>query len=358
MKTLLFTGREVGLVYSATGIAAIFMPWVLGVVADKYLELQKLLAGLHFTGGILMIILMSQSTFVTFFPVVLAYSFCYQPTFALTSSLCFHHLPNGTEDYPKVRVFGTIGWILGGLVISIFGWERENLSMLISSIASFALSFYCLTLPKTMPLGKNERKTQIFEFLKNREMIIIFIAVLLITIPSSFYYSFVSTYLNDMKIAYPAAKMSIGQISEILVMMALPFFLRKVNWVTILAIGFFIWGARYLIFMVSGGSEPMIWLGLTLHGFAYCFGILTAQMYVNEAAKPSIRSTAQGVFSFVVMGIGTTLGSVIAGWTVQSAQTTNGVDWAQVWKVSGWIGVLTCMGFLISSRLLVKINKT
>jgi nucleoside transporter len=358
MKTLHFTGREVGLVYSATGIAAIFMPWILGVVADKYLELQKLLAGLHFTGGILMIILMSQSTFVTFFPVVLAYSFCYQPTFALTSSLCFHHLPNGTEDYPKVRVFGTIGWILGGLVISIFGWERENLSMLISAIASFVLSFYCLTLPKTMPLGKNERKTQIFEFLKNREMIIIFIAVLLITIPSSFYYSFVNTYLNDMKIAYPAAKMSIGQISEILVMMALPFFLRKVNWVKTLAIGFFIWGARYLIFVVSGGSEPMIWLGLALHGFAYCFGILTAQMYVNEAAKPSIRSTAQGVFSFVVMGIGTTLGSMIAGWTVQSAQTTNGVDWAQVWKVSGWIGVLTCMGFLISSRLLVKINKT
>jgi hypothetical protein len=218
----------------------------------------------------------------------------------------------------------------------------------LSGVTSIVLSLYCLTLPDTPPRGKENGNLAIKAFFRNTEMLVIFISVLLITIPSSFYYSFMSTYLSDKNIAFPATKMSIGQLSEIGVMLFLQVILIKFRWTTVLALGFLLWGVRYLLLVDDSVSEGTVWCALGLHGFAYCFGVLTAQMYVDKVAPVSIRSTAQGLFSFVVMGIGTTLGSMIAGWSVDAASQGQNTDWPQVWLVSGCIGILTCLMFLIS----------
>ena len=351
LKTLHFDGTQVGLVYSSPGMAAMVMPWILGVVADRYMSLQRLLALLHFTGAILMVWASEQTQFGTFFPIILAYSFCYQPTFALTSSLCFHHLADGQTGYPKLRVWGTTGWIAGGLVVSFMGWELNEVPLLLSAGASLLLSFYCMTLPDTPPKGSKEDKTKVLEMIRNKSLIFMMLMAFLITIPTSFYYTFTNSFLTDLGIAYPAAKMSIGQISEIMVMMSLAWLLRRFGIKKIILAGFIIWGIRYLFFVM--GDKETEWLlatGIAMHGFAYCFAGLSVQIFVNTLASPEVRSTAQGIYSFVVNGAGTMAGSLLAGVVVQNASKNGEILWEIVWLVAGILGIGTALVFWIGRR--------
>jgi nucleoside transporter len=332
LKTLKFSGSEVGIIYASPGMAAIIMPWLLGIVADRYLALQKLLATLHFTGALLMVWASEQRDFGSFFPIMLAYSFCYQPTFALTSSLCFHHLSDGQKGYPKLRLWGTTGWIFGGVIVSFLGWELEKTPLLLSAGASMILSVYCMTLPDTPPKSTKEDRHLIYEAVKDKSLLLLMTMAFLITIPTAFYYTFTNSYMTDMGLDYPAAKMSIGQMGEIVVMIFLAFLTNKLGIKRIILLGFIIWGIRYSLFAIAGKeTEWIVWIGVFMHGFAYCFAALSIQIYVNTLALPQIRSTMQGIFSFVVNGVGTMVGSLLAGIVAQYSMNGNTIDWSVVW---------------------------
>lgn len=356
-KTLSFTGGEIGWIYSTPGIAAMVMPFVMGIIADKYLPLQKLLSVLHLIGGVLLIWSSAFTSFSSFFPSILIYSLTYQPTFALTSSLCFHHLSDPSSNYPKVRVFGTIGWIVGGVLVSILGWETLKYQLWISASASFIQAIYCLTLPNTPP---SQSKTQIADFkafVSNKSILFIMATMLLITIPASFYYSFLNVFMADQAYTTPAAKMSIGQITEILVMLSTPFFIKKFGWFRVIAIGMLIWAFRYYLLSFAGpANENIVWVAILVHGFAYCFTGLTSQLLVNEVAPDGIRATAQGIFSFVVMGLGTLIGSVIAGMVVDFYSNGTEIGWKQVWFwVANFALMTSFIHILLSPRFkLVK----
>lgn len=355
LKTLHFDGAQVGLVYSSPGMAAMVMPWMLGVLADRYLSLQKLLAILHFTGALLMVWASEQTTFTTFFPIILAYSFCYQPTFALTSSLCFHHLADGQTGYPKLRVWGTAGWIGAGLAVSFLGWEMEKTPLLLSAGASLILSFYCMTLPDTPPQGSKEDRLMVVELLKNKSLIFMMVMAFLITLPTSFYYTFTNSFLTDAGVSYPAAKMSIGQITEIIVMLFIAFLLKNYGFQKIILAGFLIWAIRYLFF--AFGTKETEWIlnsGILLHGLAYCFAGLSVQIFVNTLASPQVRSTAQGIYSFVVNGVGTMTGSFLAGWLVQNASNSGKIEWTGVWIFGSILGFISALVFWIFGRKFIE----
>jgi nucleoside transporter len=351
LKTLNFSGAEVGLVYSSPGMAAMIMPWLLGVIADRYMSLQKLLAILHFIGALLMVWASTQTTFASFFPIILIYSFTYQPTFALTSSLCFHHLSDGQTGYPKLRLWGTTGWIVGGMIVSFLSWELTKTPLLLSAGASIVLSFYCMTLPDTPPKGSKEDKHMVYELVKNKSLLFLMAMAFLITIPTSFYYTFTNSFITDLGFSYPAAKMSIGQISEIFVMIIVAFLLRKFGIKKIILIGFLIWGLRYLLFALSDkNTEWLVWIGVFMHGFAYCFAGLSVQIFVNTLAAPQVRSTAQGIYSFVVNGLGTMVGSLLAGWIVQYSTEGGHVEWKYVWIFASLMGFGSAVLFWLGRK--------
>jgi nucleoside transporter len=350
-----FTGGDVGWVYASPGMAAMLMPFLMGVLADKYFPIQKILASLHFIGSLLLIFSAQFTSFATFFPAILLYSFCYQPTFSLTSSLCFSHLKDPTTEYPRVRVWGTTGWIFGGLIVSFLDWEASVMPLYVSAAASVILSIYCLTLPHTPPLGKDRPKRAFYQWLKNQSLLFLMGIMLLVMIPASFYYSFVNTFLVDSGVRYAAAKMSIGQISEIMVMLALPLALAKFKWRKVITIGIVVWGIRYGIFLLDFDGEWHYYLSILLHGFAYCFSALAAQLYVNKIAPPEIRSSAQGFFSFLIMGVGTMVGSFIAGYTVSAyTDTANIINWDGVWMVASALGFGFALLFWVFRRFLVE----
>jgi nucleoside transporter len=351
LKTLNFSGAEVGLVYSSPGMAAMIMPWLLGVIADRYMSLQKLLAILHFIGALLMVWASTQTTFASFFPIILIYSFTYQPTFALTSSLCFHHLSDGQTGYPKLRLWGTTGWIVGGMIVSFLSWELTKTPLLLSAGASIVLSFYCMTLPDTPPKGSKEDKHMVYELVKNKSLLFLMAMAFLITIPTSFYYTFTNSFITDLGFSYPAAKMSIGQISEIFVMIIVAFLLRKFGIKKIILIGFLIWGLRYLLFALSDkNTEWLVWIGVFMHGFAYCFAGLSVQIFVNTLAAPQVRSTAQGIYSFIVNGLGTMVGSLLAGWIVQYSTEGGHVEWKYVWIFASLMGFGSAVLFWLGRK--------
>ena len=255
--------------------------------------------------------------------------------------------------FPKIRLWGTLGWIVGGILVSLFAWESTETPLKVCAWVSFGLAFYCLSLPSAQPLGKNTDRLDVLNLIKNKSLVYVMTAMLFIMIPASFYYSFVNPFLVDMAIKYPAAKMSYGQVSEILVLLVLPFIMTKLSWRKIMFIGFFVWGARYLLFLLPNNfNEIQYGVGLALHGIAYCFSALTAQIYVNHISRPEMRSTAQGAYSFVVMGLGTMLGSFIAGHVVDYATSTitGETNWDYVWTFAGCFGILSSMIFLATSK--------
>ncbi|HMP29678.1 MAG TPA: MFS transporter, partial [Saprospiraceae bacterium] len=252
---------------------------------------------------------------------------------------CFHHLTDGQTGYPKLRLWGTTGWIVGGMIVSFLGWEMTKTPLLLSAGASIILSFYCMTLPDTPPKGSKEDKHMVYDLIKHKSLLFLMAMAFLITIPTSFYYTFTNSYMTDLGISYPAAKMSIGQMSEIGVMIIVAFLLRKFGIKKIIFIGFLIWGIRYFLFAIADRhTEWLVWGGIFFHGFAYCFAGLSVQIFVNTLAAPQVRSTAQGIYSFVVNGVGTMVGSLLAGWIVQYATHGGQIHWPYVWIFASVFG--------------------
>ncbi|MEM8968012.1 MAG: nucleoside permease [Bacteroidota bacterium] len=359
--TLQFDGTQIGLAYSAFAIAAMVSPIFVGMIADKYFPTEKVLGSLHLLGGLILYFLSTITDFTLFFPVILLYTLCFMPTIALTNSLSFRQLPNPDKEFPGIRVLGTIGWIVIGQSMPLFGVEEaSNIPILIASVSSFVLGLYSFTLPNTPPIAR-DKKTSIKELLglealslmKSRSFAVLIISSMLICIPLSFYYAWANPFLNDIGMVNVVGKMTMGQMSEILFLLLMPFFFKRLGYKKMLIIGMAAWSLRYVLFMMGNPSE-LVWMlygGIILHGICYDFFFVTGQIYVDERAPKNIKNAAQGLITFATYGVGMFIGSLLSGVIAENYTIDQSTYlWDKIWLVPAVLSALVLVLFAVFFR--------
>jgi|TARA_B110000037_G_scaffold133622_1_gene151538 nucleoside transporter len=345
------TGAETGMAYSTQSWGAIIAPFIIGLIADRFFNAEKILGVLHLVGAILMFQMSQTNGFTLFYPYILGYMICYMPTLALVNSVSFNQMKNPAKEFSFVRVWGTVGWIAAGLAISyIFHWDStENIqagmlqnTFLLSAIASLLLGILSFTLPKTPPrVSKNEKVTlsdilglDALKLLKDRNFFIFFISSILICIPLAFYYQNANPFLSEIGLKNPTGIMTTGQISEVLFMLLLPVFFTKYGFKKTILFGMLAWAIRYLLFAYgnAGAYTYMLLLGIGLHGICYDFFFVSGQIYTDSKAGQKIKSAAQGLITLATYGVGMLVGFWIAGKISDTNLISqNNHDWHQIW---------------------------
>jgi nucleoside transporter len=309
-------------------------------------------------------------TFGSFFPALVGYTLCYMPTLALTNSLSFHHMKDPSQEFPRVRVLGTIGWIVAGLVVGRLGLEAFSTPMKLAAGASVLMGLYCLMLPHTPPKQAGAPVTfgsilglDALQLMKDRSFAVFVLGSFLICIPLQFYYAFTNLFLNEVGVSEPASKMTMGQMSEIFFMLVMPFFFARLGVKKMLLIGMASWVTRYLLF-AYGNSGTLVWLFYTailLHGICYDFFFVAGQIYVDQRAPVKIRGAAQGFLAFATFGVGWFLGSWSAGKVVQAYSVVQGGEvaghhWDKIWVIPaiGAAVVLVLFQFFFRPTLTAK----
>ncbi len=354
MQTLEFDGSQIGAAYGTMAIAAMISPFFVGLVADRFFSTEKMLAILHIVGGVVLYTASTLGAFGRLYPLVILYALLYMPTLALTNSLSFHHLKDAAREFPRVRVWGTIGWIVAGILVGRLALESTAVPMRIGAGASILMGLYCMVLPHTPPraAGGPVRMRDVLgldalSLMKDRSFAIFVVGSFLLSIPLQFYYAFTNLYLNELGMAEPATKMTMGQMSEIVFMVLMPWFLIRLGVKRILLVGMLAWTLRYVLFAFGnvGSLVWMLYFGIILHGVCYDFFFVTGQIYVDQKADVRIRAAAQGFIAFVTLGAGLFIGALISGAVVEAYTTTGGTlphDWRTIWLVPavGAAGVL------------------
>jgi len=355
MKTLHFDGNQVGHAYSTFAIAAMISPFFVGMIADKYFATERLLGVLHLVGAGLLFAVSEAQSFSSFYVLLLAYTLCYTPTIALSNSLSFSQMKDPGADFPSVRVLGTIGWIIAGLTIGFLGIEDKAMFFKIASALSVVMGLYCFTMPHVPP-KKDERQKTFSEILgldalklfKEKDFAIMILSSVLISIPLMFYYSFTNAFLNEAGMVNAAGKMTMGQMSEIIFLLVMPFFFKRLGVKKMILIAMAAWIIRYMLF-AYGNNELLVWmfyLGIIFHGICYDFFFITGQIYVDKRAPSKLRNSAQGLITFATYGLGFYLGSLASGFVVNMYVIGDNLhDWKTIWYIPAGFSVLVFLFF-------------
>ena len=345
------SGAETAIAYSTQSWGAIIAPFIIGLIADRFFNAEKILGILHLVGACIMYLMSQTTEFSVFYPYVLGYMIAYMPTLALVNSVSFNQMNDPAKQFPMVRVFGTIGWILAGLIISfVFKWDSiENIgngmlsnTFLMVAIASAILGVFSFTLPKTPPsVAKGEKVglsdilgLDALKLLKDRNFLIFFLSSVLICIPLAFYYQNISPFLTEYKIENSTAWASLGQMSEVLFMLLLPFFFKKYGFKKTILFGMLAWGIRYLLFAYGNGGDLffMVVVGIALHGICYDFFFVSGQIYTDSKAGEKVKSAAQGLITLATYGVGMLIGFWVAGQIVDKNLIDEGLhSWQDIW---------------------------
>jgi nucleoside transporter len=319
------TDVQIGLAYGTQALGAIIAPFVIGAIADRFFSAQKILGFLHLVGAALMYYISTVSDFSTFYPILLVYMILFMPTLALVNAVSFRQISNAEKQFAYIRLWGTVGWIVAGVLIGLLAWEQEKSlvnTFRLAAAVSLVLGLYSFTLPNTPP-PKAGTKTSFGEIigldaiglLKDRNFFVFFLSSLLICIPLAFYYQHTNLFLNEIGVERAAFKMTYGQISETLFLFLMPLFFVRLGVKKMLLIGMAAWVIRYLLFAYgdTGNGMWMLYGGIILHGICYDFFFVTGQIYTDERAGERIRSSAQGMITLATYGVGMLIGFWVAG---------------------------------------------
>lgn len=364
-KVLSSEGFQIGAAYSTQSLGAIIAPFVIGLIADRFFAAQRILGFLHLIGAVLLYMVAKAESFIQFYPFILAYMIIYMPTLALVNSVSFRQMTDPSKQFSTIRVWGTVGWIVAGLIIGYaMHWEEKGLlrnTFYMASGVSAFLGFFSFLLPDTPPKGNTGAKPTIsdmlgleaLKLLKDRSFLGFFIASILICIPLAFYYQNANLYLNDAGMKNVAGNMTFGQISEVAFMLLLPVFLKRFGLKVTLLVGMAAWAFRYLLF-AYGDAGPGIWMlfmGILLHGICYDFFFVSGQIYTDFKAGEKIKSSAQGLITLATYGLGMLIGFSLAGNIYDRyALADGGHDWKMIWLIPAAIAFIVLLGFALSFK--------
>lgn len=323
-----FSGSDLGWTYAVGPLACMVSPFFVGMVADRFFSTERILCALHVLGGLFMLLAAAlmdpadPATPATINLVLLGHTLCYFPTLALTNSLALHHVSDSQKQFPLIRVFGTIGWIVAGFALAWIGWGDRLEMFHLTGAAGILMGLYSLTLPHTPPPSAGKRTSwrelagaDAFELFRQRSFTVFILSTFLICIPLAFYFQLAAKAVQLSGIADVTQAMSYGQVSEILFMVLMPLFFRRLGVKWMLAVGMLAWVTRYVLFAL-GTPDAVRWMmyaGIILHGICYDFLFVTGQIYTDMVARKEIRAQAQGMLVLFTLGLGMLIGARVAG---------------------------------------------
>ncbi|MEB2786487.1 nucleoside permease [Algoriphagus persicinus] len=364
-SNLLAKDQDISLAFSTQSFGAIIAPFVVGLIADRYFHAQRILGVIHIIGAGLMYLLYNSIDFGGFFPLLLIYMILFMPTLALVNSISFNQMKDPAKEFAKIRVWGTIGWITAGLLISFMSWDsqeglKEGLlrnTWLMAAISSLVLGLFSFTLPHTPPQARVAGEFKLSEvlgldalgLLKHKNYAIFFISSILICIPLAFYYQNTSPFLTEIGLANSTGKMAMGQVSEVVFMLALPIFFARFGIKKTLMVAMLAWALRYTFFAFGDANEGvwMLLVGIALHGICYDFFFVSGQIYTDSHAGPRYKSSAQGLITLATYGVGMLVGFWAAGLISNYYTNEAGLHlWESIWLVPAGISVLVLLLFM------------
>lgn len=315
-------GDAIGWAYSVGPLAAILSPFLLGMVADRYFATERVLGVLHILGGVILFFAPLAGSTLLFIIMLFLHSACYMSTLGLTNTLVFHNITNQEKQFPLIRVFGTLGWIAAGILVSkMLHADEKALPFQIAGAAAVVLGLYSFSLPHTPPPAKGKKMSMrdllcldALGLLKDRSFFVFIVSSMLICIPLAAYYAYAPVFVNSTGLADPAFKMSFGQMSEIFFMLVMPLFFARLGVKKMLLVGMLAWVVRYGLFAAAApsGTLWMILIGILLHGICYDFFFVTGQIYVDKKAPVAVRGQAQGLLILVTQGLGMLIGAQVS----------------------------------------------
>lgn len=362
-------GSEIATAYLSQSIGAVIAPFIVGLIADKFFNAERILSVLHFAGAVMLWLCSTATDYSSFVTYIMIYMILYMPTLALVNSICLRQMSNPNAEFPIIRVLGSIGWIVAGLIIGWLGWEQKDATTQLTQLqltfkmaagAAALLGLYSFVLPKTPPAKKGV-KTSVGEILgldairllKKRSYLIFFLASIAICIPLSFYYNFTNPFLNEIGMKGAAGKQTFGQMSEVLFMILMPLFFARLGVKKMLAFAMLAWALRYTFF-AYGNTTSLDWMllgGILLHGICYDFFFVTGQIYTDNNAGVKFQSAAQGFITLATYGVGMLIGTILSGKIVDQHTLANGGhDWKAIWVIPGGIAVVVLVLFIILFR--------
>lgn len=360
------SGTQTAAAFSTQSFGAIIAPFIVGLIADKYINAEKILGILHLIGALLMYLMFKSTSFDGFYPFILIYMIVYMPTLAMVNTISFNQMKDPEKEFSKIRVFGTLGWIVAGLAISyLFHWDSNTgvssgllkNTFLMGGIASLVLGFFSFILPSTPPKMKEKGKRSVSEILGfdalkllyNNDFLVFFISSIFICIPLAFYYQNANVFLSDIGLENPTGKMTIGQISEVFFMLLLPVFFKKFGFKKTLFFGMLAWVLRYVLFAYgnSGDLTFMLISGIALHGICYDFFFVSGQIYTDSKADENNKGTAQGLITLATYGLGMLIGFWIAGMITDEFTSGNSLQWEQIWLIPAGIAAIVTLFFTV-----------
>ena len=366
--------QDISLAFSTQSFGAILAPFIVGLIADRYFQAQKILGFIHLMGALLMYLLYSSDNFAGFFPLLLIYMILFMPTLALVNSISFNQMKNPEKEFSVIRVWGTIGWVTAGFLISALAWDSQSglaegllkNTWMMASIVSLGLGIYSFTLPSTPPRAKTSGEFKLSEvlgldalsLLKHKNYAIFFLSSILICIPLAFYYQNASPFLTEIGVENSTGKMAFGQVSEVLFMLALPIFFTRFGLKNTLIVAMLAWAIRYVLF-AFGDADSGVWMllvGIALHGVCYDFFFVSGQIYTDAHAGEKFKSSAQGLITLATYGVGMLIGFWAAGQISNYYQDETGIHfWRSIWMIPAGISILVLL-FFISFFKKEKIN--
>ena len=372
METLHFNGVTVGSVYGTMGIASLFMPGLLGVVADRWIPANRLFMLCHLIGAITLFIAASVTTPFMMVVIILIHCLAFMPTIAISNSISYSCLESQNLDvisqFPKIRIFGTIGFIVAMWLVSFLEYGLSNMQLYIAAAGSVLLSLYSLTLPLINITKDNSKRKSLasslgldaFVLFKDPRIAIFFVFAVFLggilqitnTFGNPFLLSFknIPEYADSLVVQYPSVLLSISQMSEVVFILFVPFFMKRLGIKYVMLISMLAWVARFGLFAYGDPSPTgfiLLLLSMIVYGCAFDFYNISGSMYVEKSVSPSIRNSAQGLFMIMTNGIGAYLGSTISGFVVDYYTTDGLTDWRTVWLIFAGYSLLLAIVFMI-----------